>query len=44
MPSGDEMLFEDVLKIMDGRNLPLAINIKADGLVEPLLEMLNKYR
>lgn len=44
MPSGDEMLFEDVLKIMDGRNLPLAINIKADGLVEPLLEMLSKYR
>ena len=44
MPSGEEMLFEDVLKIMDGRNLPLAINIKADGLVEPLLEMLNRYR
>lgn len=43
MPSGNEITFEDVLKTMEGRNLPLAINIKADGLIKPLLELLNKY-
>lgn len=43
MPSGNEITFEDVMKIMAGRNLPLAINIKADGLIKPLLELLHKY-
>ncbi|MFJ5450377.1 PI-PLC domain-containing protein [Pectobacterium carotovorum] len=43
MPIGGEILFEDVLKIMDGRNLPLALNIKADGLAEKTLELLEKY-
>jgi len=32
MPAGDELSLDDLLEIMDGRNLPLAINIKADGL------------
>ncbi|OWP52966.1 phosphodiesterase [Pseudomonas nitroreducens] len=36
MPSGEEMSLDDLLRIMDGRNLPLAMNIKADGLCEPL--------
>lgn len=43
MPRGDEHSFEEVLQLMAGRNLPLAINIKADGLIRPLLELLNKY-
>ncbi|MCO4314528.1 phosphodiesterase [Pectobacterium versatile] len=43
MPVGGEILFEDVLKIMNGRNLPLALNIKADGIAEKTLELLEKY-
>ena len=43
MPKGNEILFEKVLQIMNGRNLPLALNIKADGLVEAILELLSKY-
>lgn len=43
IPSGDEMKFSDLLELMDGRNLLLAINIKADGLAPYILELLNKY-
>lgn len=43
MPHGDEISFEDVLQIMDGRNLPLALNIKADGQAEKIKELLDKY-
>ena len=43
MPKGDEMPFEEVLQIMNGRNLPLALNIKADGLADGILELLKKY-
>ena len=43
MPTGDEISFEDVLEIMNGRNLPLALNIKADGLVNEILRILKKY-
>jgi hypothetical protein len=43
MPKGDEIAFEDVLQIMNGRNLPLALNIKADGLADAVLELLTKY-
>lgn len=43
MPFGGEMLFETVLEIMEGRNLPLALNIKADGLIDGILELLDKY-
>lgn len=43
MPRGDEILFEELLQIMDGRNLPLAINIKADGLGEEIAALLDKY-
>lgn len=43
MPNGDEITFEEVLQIMDGRNLPLALNIKADGQATVILELLKKY-
>lgn len=44
MPKGDEISFEEVLQIMDGRNLPLALNIKADGMAEKIKELLAKYK
>ena len=44
MPHGDEITFENLLQIMNGRNLPLALNIKADGLVKDILRILNKYK
>ena len=43
MPHGDEITFEEVLQIMDGRNLPLALNIKADGQAAQIQELLAKY-
>ena len=43
MATGGEVTFEELLQIMDGRNLPLALNIKADGLAERMLEILNQY-
>ncbi|MDR2428977.1 MAG: phosphodiesterase, partial [Candidatus Margulisbacteria bacterium] len=44
MPRGGELTFAEVLQIMDRRNLPLAINIKADGLADQLLAVLRHYR
>ncbi len=43
MPKGNEMSFEEVLQIMDGRNLPLALNIKADGQGKAIKALLSKY-
>lgn len=43
MPKGDEITFEEVLQIMNGRNLPLALNIKADGQAEAIKHLLAKY-
>lgn len=43
MPKGDEISFEEVLQIMNGRNLPLALNIKADGQAEAIKTLLSKY-
>lgn len=43
MPTGDEITFEHLLDIMDGRNLPLALNIKADGLFLSIKDTLEKY-
>jgi len=43
MAIGEEMTFAQLLQIMNGRNLPLALNIKADGLAERILELLNRY-
>ncbi|WP_312724320.1 phosphodiesterase [Stutzerimonas kunmingensis] len=34
MATGDEMSLDELLLLMDGRQFPLAVNIKADGLVE----------
>ena len=31
MPKGYEMSFEEVLRLLAGRDLPIALNIKADG-------------
>lgn len=44
IPLGNEAKFEDVLKILDKRNLPLALNIKSDGLAEKISELLKKYQ
>lgn len=43
MPTGTELLFEDLLDILAERNLPLALNIKADGLGREILNILTKY-
>jgi hypothetical protein len=43
MPKGGEISFEEVLQIMDGRNLPLALNIKADGLGNTIRSLLVQY-
>lgn len=43
MPKGNEIPFEDVLKLLNGKNLPLALNIKADGLSEEIKKILKKY-
>jgi hypothetical protein len=44
MPRGGEISFEELLILMDGRNLPLALNIKADGMAESIKNILEKYR
>lgn len=38
MPNGGEMTLLDFLTILDNRALPLAINVKADGLAVPVME------
>lgn len=43
MPQGNEITFENLLQIMNGRNLPLALNIKADGLANEILRLLKQY-
>lgn len=43
MPKGNEISFEDLLIEMNGRNLPLALNIKADGLAKEIHRILEKY-
>ena len=43
MPCGNELSFEELLKILDGRNLTLALNIKADGLADEIKRLLEKY-
>lgn len=44
MPTGGEMTFAELLRLLDGRDLTLALNIKADGMAEPVLDLLRKYR
>lgn len=36
MPVGNELTLDGLLEIMAGRNLPLAINVKADGMADAL--------
>jgi len=43
MPTGQELSLDDLLDIMGGRNLPLAINIKADGLAETIKARFEAY-
>lgn len=43
MPRGNEMSFEDLLKLLDGRALTLALNIKADGMADEIKRLLEKY-
>lgn len=43
MPTGSPMTFEELMEIMGGRNLTLALNIKADGLSARVKEILEKY-
>lgn len=40
MPNGDELTLADFLRIVGRRDLPLALNIKADGLIGDLKEAL----
>ena len=42
MPTGDEMTFAELLEMMAGRNLPLALNIKADGMARTIRRMLDE--
>ena len=44
MPQGGEMKFENLLKLLDGRDLTLALNIKADGMADEIKRLLEKYR
>lgn len=43
MPLGEELPFDDFLKIYGDSTLPLALNIKSDGLVRPLREKLDAH-
>lgn len=43
MPVGNEMSFEELLQLLNGRNLPLALNIKADGQADEIKRLLEKY-
>ncbi|MDE8348724.1 MAG: hypothetical protein POG74_04470 [Acidocella sp.] len=38
MPRGDELSLQAMLDILAGRDLPMAMNIKADGLAVPLMQ------
>ena len=43
MPQGGETSFEELLKLLDGRDLTLALNIKADGMADEIKRLLDKY-
>lgn len=43
MPVGNEMTFEELLQLLNERNLPLALNIKADGQADEIKRLLQKY-
>ena len=43
MPSGREVSLDECLLLQSGLDLPLAINIKADGLAEPLRQLMQHH-
>lgn len=43
MPKGNELTLDELLDIMAGRNLPLAINVKADGLAQAIKELFDQH-
>lgn len=44
MPTGSFLSFSDLLCILNGRNLRLALNIKADGLSARIREILTRFQ
>lgn len=44
MPNGSEPGLEDLARLFHDKDLPLALNIKADGLVEVLKKGLSRYK
>jgi hypothetical protein len=42
MPTGDELTLDGLLDIVAGRDLPMAMNVKADGLAAPLKERMTE--
>lgn len=44
MPKNNEISFEEVLQLLNGRNLSLALNIKADGQADEIKRLLAKYK
>jgi len=42
MPTGNELSFERLLRMFHNRALPLALNIKADGLADPIRRSLQE--
>jgi hypothetical protein len=44
MPGGGEMGLDDFLALHAGRDLPLAVNVKADGLAQPLQDAMRRHR
>lgn len=43
IPQGNEMLFDEFLAILKQRSLPLALNIKADGLAPLIKQSMQKH-
>jgi len=44
MSTGTELTLSEFFKLLKGRNLPVAINIKSDGLVIPLKKLVEEYQ
>lgn len=42
MPTGKERTLQDLLRLLNGKDLPLAINIKADGLAKPIKKIMTE--
>lgn len=43
IPGKDALLFSEILKLLGSSSLPLALNIKADGLAKILFEAVSQY-